>query len=210
MFVSLAAMSIDAALYSGSKCYFFKGSQYVRVTRGETGPGTVDPGYPAPISNWGWPGGFGASGIDAALYSGSKCYFFKGDQYVRVTRGESGPGTVDPGYPAPISNWGWPGGFGGVSTAGATVIVTAGGPRADDVPALWAVYLSGPGDRARAHGHANFGGDGSATFAGLADGTYWVHADTKAKVDLAWGPHPSRVEVTCRSGHTEHVELVFS
>ena len=106
------ASGIDAALYSGSKCYFFKGSQYIRVTRGDTGPGTVDPGYPAPISNWGWPGGFGASGIDAALYSGSKCYFFKGSQYIRVTRGDTGPGTVDPGYPAPISNWGWPGGFG--------------------------------------------------------------------------------------------------
>jgi hypothetical protein len=29
----------------------------------------MDPGYPAPISNWNW-GSFGASGIDAALYSG--------------------------------------------------------------------------------------------------------------------------------------------
>ena len=105
-------MAIDAALYSGSKCYFFHGSRYLRVTRGDTGPGTVDSGYPAPISNWGWPGGFGAAGIDAALYSGSKCYFFKGNQYVRVTRGDTGAGTVDPGYPAPISNWGWPRGFG--------------------------------------------------------------------------------------------------
>ena len=107
---SFGANGIDAALYSGSKCYFFKGNQYIRVTRGNTGPGTVDPGYPAPISNWGW-GSFGANGIDAALYSGSKCYFFKGNQYIRVTRGNTGPGTVDPGYPAPISNWGW-GSFG--------------------------------------------------------------------------------------------------
>ena len=106
------ASGIDAALHSGSKCYFFRGNQYVRVTRGDTGAGTVDPGYPAPISNWGWPGGFGASGIDGALFSGSKCYFFRGSQYIRVTRGDTGPGTVDPGYPAPISNWGWPGGFG--------------------------------------------------------------------------------------------------
>ena len=105
-------MAIDAALYSGSKCYFFRGNRYLRVTRGDAGPGIVDSGYPAPISNWGWPGGFGASGIDAALYSGSKCYFFKGNQYIRVTRGDVGAGTVDPGYPAPISNWGWPGGFG--------------------------------------------------------------------------------------------------
>ncbi|WP_083998783.1 hemopexin repeat-containing protein [Actinomadura kijaniata] len=105
-------MGIDAALFSGPKCYFFKGARYIRVTRGETGPGTVDPGYPAPISNWGWPSGFGGNGIDAALYSGSKTYFFKGNRYIRVTRGETGPGTVDPGYPAPISNWGWPSGFG--------------------------------------------------------------------------------------------------
>ena len=104
---SFGANGIDAALYSGSKCYFFKGNQYIRVTRGDTGPGTVDSGYPAPISNWGW-GSFGANGIDAALYSGSKCYFFKGNQYIRVTRGDTGPGTVDSGYPAPISNWGWP------------------------------------------------------------------------------------------------------
>jgi YD repeat-containing protein len=56
--------------------------------------GTVDPGYPANISVWGWPGGFGADGIDAALYSGSKCYFFKGNQYIRVTRGDTDAGTT--------------------------------------------------------------------------------------------------------------------
>ncbi|MDQ3660456.1 MAG: hemopexin repeat-containing protein [Actinomycetota bacterium] len=106
-------MGLDAALYSGSKCYFFDGNRYIRVTRGDTGPGTVDPGYPAPISNWGWPGGFGSAGIDAALYSHTKCYFFKGNQYIRVTRGDTGPGTVDPGYPADISMWRWPRGFAG-------------------------------------------------------------------------------------------------
>ena len=100
-------MAIDAALYSRSKCYFFHENRYIRVTRGDIGPGTVDSGYPVSISGWGWPSGFGSSGIDAALYSGSKCYFFKGDRYIRVTRGDTGPGTVDPGYPAPISNWGW-------------------------------------------------------------------------------------------------------
>ena len=106
------ANGIDAALYSVSKDYFFSGSQYIRVTRGDTGPGTVDAGYPAPISRWGWPAGFGANGIDAALYSGTKCYFFSGSQYIRVTRGDTGPGSVDAGYPAPISRWGWPAGFG--------------------------------------------------------------------------------------------------
>jgi hypothetical protein len=82
------------------------------VTRGDTGAGTVDGGYPAPISNWGWPAGFGSNGIDAALHSGSKCYFFRGDQYIRVTRGDTGAGTVDAGYPKDISTWGWPSGFG--------------------------------------------------------------------------------------------------
>jgi Hemopexin len=108
---SFGANGIDAALYSGSKCYFFAGGEYVRVTRGVTGPGTIDPGYPRPIApNWGW-GAFGANGIDAALYSNSKCYFFSGKEYIRVTRGETGPGTVDAGYPRPISVWGW-GSFG--------------------------------------------------------------------------------------------------
>ena len=108
---SFGANGIDAALYSGSKCYFFAGGEYIRVTRGVTGPGTIDPGYPRSISpNWGW-GAFGGNGIDAALYSNSKCYFFAGKEYIRVTRGETGPGTVDAGYPKPISTWGW-GSFG--------------------------------------------------------------------------------------------------
>ena len=108
---AFGANGIDAALYSGSKCYFFSGKNYIRVTRGVEGPGTIDPGYPRPIApNWGW-GAFGANGIDAALYSGSKCYFFSGKQYIRVTRGETGPGTVDAGYPRPISVWDW-GAFG--------------------------------------------------------------------------------------------------
>jgi Hemopexin len=100
------ANGIDAALYSGSKCYFFSGNQYIRVSRGITGPGSVDDGYPAPISNWNW-GDFGANGIDAALWSGYVCYFFSGNEYIRVRRGDTGPGSVDPGYPAPISNWNW-------------------------------------------------------------------------------------------------------
>ena len=103
---------IDAALYSGTKCYFFAGDQYIRVTRGNTGPGTVDVGYPKKISpSWGW-GNFGKKGIEAALHSGPKCYFFSGNRYIRVTRGDTGPGTVDPGYPKRISlNWEWPGSF---------------------------------------------------------------------------------------------------
>jgi hypothetical protein len=61
----------------------------------------------------GWPKGFGADGIDAALYSGSKCYFFKGSQYVRVTRnGTVNAGQQDFSEPHPISEWGWGSGFG--------------------------------------------------------------------------------------------------
>jgi Hemopexin len=115
---------IDAALYSGLKWYFFSGNEYIRVSRPETDPvprkdlGTVDPGYPAPISEWGW-GSFGEDGIDAALYSQTKCYFFAGPSYIRVTRGETGAGEVDAGYPTTIaSSWGW-GSFGanGISAA---------------------------------------------------------------------------------------------
>jgi Hemopexin len=89
-----------------AKSYFFSGAEYIRVSRGDLGPGAVDPGYPAPIANWGW-GSFGVNGIDDALFSGPKCYFFSGSEYIRVTRGEIGPGHVDAGYPAAIAKWGW-------------------------------------------------------------------------------------------------------
>ncbi len=100
------------------ECYFFSGPEYIRVTRDATGAGSIDAGdYPGPISDWGW-GSFGENGIDAALYSQTKCYFFAGPSYIRVTRGEAGAGTVDSGYPASISDWGW-GSFGanGISAA---------------------------------------------------------------------------------------------
>jgi hypothetical protein len=31
--------------------YFFSGSKYIRVSRNDTGPGSVDAGYPQPIAN---------------------------------------------------------------------------------------------------------------------------------------------------------------
>lgn len=99
------------ALFSGSRCYFFSGNEYIRVTRGDTGPGTIDPNYPRNISAWNFPGTFGQNGIDAALHSGSKTYFFSGDQYIRVTRGDTGSGTLDPNYPRNISAWNWPNAF---------------------------------------------------------------------------------------------------
>jgi len=118
------ADGIDAALYSGTKCYIFKGAEYIRVTRSDTSPGSIDAGYPQSISEWGWPDGFGAGGIAAALYSGSKCYFFDGQEYIRVSRGDTGGGLTDPGYPKPISNWDWPSfGADGISAA-----LYSGGP----------------------------------------------------------------------------------
>jgi hypothetical protein len=70
------ANGIDAAFTSGIDgrgnhvAYFFSGSRYIRVRRGVTGSGHTDPGYPIGISSgWGWPNGFGASGISAALNS---------------------------------------------------------------------------------------------------------------------------------------------
>jgi hypothetical protein len=109
-----AANGIDAALYSGSKCYFFSGKYWVSVTRNEpTGVISQDYHAPQPISAWGWHQGFGANGIDAALWSGPVCYFFKDNKYIRVTRGQTDFGNGgDPGYPMTIPNgWGWPAPF---------------------------------------------------------------------------------------------------
>jgi hypothetical protein len=46
-----------------TKVLFFASDRYIRVTRGDIGPGTVDPGYPKTISELGW-GNFGMNGID--------------------------------------------------------------------------------------------------------------------------------------------------
>jgi Hemopexin len=102
---------IDAVLTSGDKCYFFAGNIYIRVTRThDEGAGDPDPGYPKLISDWNWPNGFAVggaqkNGIDAALWSGEVCYFFAASNYIRVHRGDEGPGTVDHGYPQNISAW---------------------------------------------------------------------------------------------------------
>ena len=83
-------------LFSRSKCYFFDGNRYIRVTRGNTGPGRWILGIRRDLE-LGLARRFRRSGIDAALYSRSKCYFFNGNRYIRVTRGDIGPGSVDPG-----------------------------------------------------------------------------------------------------------------
>jgi hypothetical protein len=48
--------------------YLFSGGEYIQVTREDTGPGVA--GFPAKISDWGWPDGFGANGIDALCSGG--------------------------------------------------------------------------------------------------------------------------------------------
>jgi hypothetical protein len=91
--------NIDAALYreSNNKLYFFSDNRYVRLTGS-----TMDDGYPKTIAgNWrGLPRNFN-NGIDAALWyqPNGKIYFFKGDEYVRMSGS-----TMDPGYPRKIKN----------------------------------------------------------------------------------------------------------
>ena len=91
---------IDAALEWGDKVYFFRGTQYIQVSRrGETGPGRVDPGYPRNIDpDWNFPRGFGAGGISAAMIHpefSDRVHFFSRGRYitVRMTAG-TGPGEV--------------------------------------------------------------------------------------------------------------------
>jgi hypothetical protein len=99
-FPSSFASGIDAALWSdtNNKIYFFKDDQYIRVDPANNW--NVDSGYPKPITgNWpGFPSSF-ASGVDAALWSGTnaKIYFFKGEKYIRTDPGNNW--NVDPGYP---------------------------------------------------------------------------------------------------------------
>jgi peptidyl-Lys metalloendopeptidase len=103
------AGSFDAALNGGGpfagKCYFFKGDKYIRY---DWSSDRADSGYPKNIAaNWhDLPAGF-KSNFDAAIngqgpFSG-KCYFFKGDKYIRYDWGSD---RCDPGYPKSIdANW---------------------------------------------------------------------------------------------------------
>jgi hypothetical protein len=120
---------IDAALWSGTVSYFFSGNQYVRTTRkSATDLGMTDPEYPRSIyAGWGWNNGFN-QGVKGALPSGSKCYFFRGTEYLQVSRGFELGGFIDKGYPGPISNWGWPSGFG---KNGIDAALYSGGPLVD-------------------------------------------------------------------------------
>ena len=97
---------IDSAVaFQGSaKSYMFNGGKYVRLNNVK-----VDKGYPSNMPG-GWknmPGGW-LGNVDAAIYfpANKKHYFFKGNQYVRLTGT-----TVDKGYPARL-----PGGWVGMPT----------------------------------------------------------------------------------------------
>jgi peptidyl-Lys metalloendopeptidase len=90
--------------FSG-KCYFFKGASYVRY---DWGADRADSGYPKSIAaNWNtMPAGF-TDNLDAIINGGGrfagKCYFFKGDSYVRY---DWNADRADPGYPRNTSdNW---------------------------------------------------------------------------------------------------------
>lgn len=93
----------DAAInhHPRGKIYFFKLNQYTRLTDTK-----VDPNYPTSMPG-GWQGlpTSWNSGIDAAVYHGqyNKVYFFKGNQYVRLT-----DIVVDSGYPRALPG-GWQG-----------------------------------------------------------------------------------------------------
>lgn len=100
--------SYDAALNGGGpfagKCYFFKGDKYIRY---DWSGDKADPGYPKSIdANWhNLPAGF-KSNFDTALngrgpFSG-KCYFFKGDKYVRY---DWGADRADSGFPKKIADF---------------------------------------------------------------------------------------------------------
>ncbi len=102
---------VDAALsgagtYAG-KGYFFLGSSYARY---DWSTNAVD--YQGTLAaDWYLPSPF-SSGIDAAVNGegvyANKAYFFRGTQYVRY---DWTHGTVDAGYPLPLTAWNLPAPF---------------------------------------------------------------------------------------------------
>ena len=119
----------DASVNGGGpfagKCYFFKGDKYIRY---DWATDKADAGYPAKISD-GWknmPVGFTGNFDDAVNGQGpfaGKCYFFKGDKYIRY---DWATDKADAGYPKKISEgWGnMPSGF----TGNFDAIINGNGP----------------------------------------------------------------------------------
>ena len=85
---------IDAALWSNTASYFFCGNRYIRIWHSNSDDGaggSIDAGYPAPISQWGW-GNFGTKTASTPRSTAAPVdYFFSGNQYIRVTRGKHRP-----------------------------------------------------------------------------------------------------------------------
>jgi peptidyl-Lys metalloendopeptidase len=101
--------NFDAALNGGGpfagKCYFFKGDSYIRF---DWSADKGDSGYPKKIAD-GWhnlPAGFRDNFDDAINGQGQfagKCYFFKGDTYIRY---DWSADKMDEGYPKKTAdNW---------------------------------------------------------------------------------------------------------
>lgn len=107
----------DAATdWSNGYAYFFKGSQYTKMSL--SGHTTLS-GYPKPIvgtgSGWkNWPSSWANGNIDAVvMWSNGHAYFFRGSEYIKVRLSDY---TVVSGYPKPIigsgSGWkNWPSSF---------------------------------------------------------------------------------------------------
>ena len=121
--------SFDAALngagpFAGS-CYFFKGSNYIRY---DWVADRADSGYPRNIAqNWhnlpaGFTGNFEAAINGQGPFAG-KCYFFKGNNYIRY---DWAADRADSGYPKNIAqNWhNLPAGF----TGNFDAIINGNGP----------------------------------------------------------------------------------
>lgn len=85
-----------------NKTYFFRGAEYV-----EYDWATDQVSGPSPLSNWHFPASFDG-GVSTAINGppgSGKAYFFRGSEYVGY---DWALNKVDPGFPAPISEWGLP------------------------------------------------------------------------------------------------------
>jgi hypothetical protein len=101
------AAGIDAAFNAGNdRAYFFSGGEYLRYRVTDDRVDDPDPGtnpYPRAIADpngWhGLPASFQA-GLDAAVNAGDgKLYFFKDDQYVRLSYATRSVDALSPPYP---------------------------------------------------------------------------------------------------------------
>ena len=79
-------------------CVYVTGSEYYRYNARH---GRIDPGYPRPLSVWGFPPD--VEHIDAALQSTNyRTYFFVNDVYYRYNDQEF---RIDDTYPQPTGYW---------------------------------------------------------------------------------------------------------